>query len=112
LRGRIALPWLNKDDGQQGQHCHQPQPQTGGGISLTYSNGFSRWSTSIEAGFEVAELESRLLATCHQLPRRDNHQDPFDRLLVWQAISSDYTLITHDSKIDQYRADGLQLVLG
>jgi PIN domain nuclease of toxin-antitoxin system len=65
----------------------------------------------LEAGFVVAELESRLLATYHQLPRKDHHRDPFDRLLIWQAITGDYTLITHDRAIDQYRADGLRLML-
>jgi PIN domain nuclease of toxin-antitoxin system len=66
--------------------------------------------TIIEAGFEVAELESRLLATCHNLPRKADHRDPFDRLLIWQAISSRYTLLTQDRNIEQYRADGLRLV--
>jgi PIN domain nuclease of toxin-antitoxin system len=65
----------------------------------------------LEAGFEVAELESRLLATYHQLPRREDHRDPFDRMLIWQAISNDYTLITRDRKIEQYGADGLRLVV-
>lgn len=65
----------------------------------------------LEAGFIVAELESRLLATYHQLPRKHDHRDPFDRLLIWQAITNNYTLITHDKAIDQYRADGLQLLL-
>ena len=68
--------------------------------------------TLLIAGFGVAELESRLLATYHQLPRRDDHRDPFDRLLIWQAISNDYTLITQDRKIEPYRADGLRLLLG
>jgi PIN domain nuclease of toxin-antitoxin system len=51
------------------------------------------------------------LATYYQLPKKDNHKDPFDRLLIWQAISNGYTLITQDKKIEQYRPDGLQLVL-
>ena len=66
----------------------------------------------LESGFMVAELESRLLATYHKLPRKDNHRDPFDRLLIWQAISRGCTLLTHDRAIDQYRADGLRLLLG
>ncbi len=66
----------------------------------------------LEAGFEVAELESRLLATYHNLPRKADHRDPFDRLLIWQAISSGYTLLTQDKDIEQYRADGLRLVSG
>lgn len=65
----------------------------------------------LESGFSVAELEGRLLATYHKLPRKDDHRDPFDRLLIWQAISSDYTLITHDNAIAQYRTDGLRLLL-
>jgi PIN domain nuclease of toxin-antitoxin system len=67
--------------------------------------------TLLESGFIVAELESRLLATYHQLPRKNDHRDPFDRLLIWQAITSEYTLITYDRAIEQYRADGLQLLL-
>lgn len=66
--------------------------------------------TLLEAGFEVAELESCLLATYHNLPRKADHRDPFDRLLIWQAISSGYTLLTQDRNIKQYRADGLRLV--
>ena len=65
----------------------------------------------LEAGFTVAELDSHLLATYHQLPRKDDHRDPFDRLLIWQAITEDYTLITHDRAIEQYRTDGLRLLL-
>jgi PIN domain nuclease of toxin-antitoxin system len=68
--------------------------------------------TLLEAGFEVAELESRLLATYHNLPRKADHRDPFDRLLIWQAICNGYTLITQDGNIEQYRPDGLRLVLG
>ena len=82
-----------------------------GKLELGSTNPSEVFDTLLESGFEVAELESRLLATYHQLPRRDNHRDPFDRLLIWQAISSNYTLISHDRKIEQYRADGLQLVI-
>ncbi len=66
----------------------------------------------VEAGFEVAALQTRLLATYYQLPKKDDHRDPFDRLLIWQAISNGYTLLTHDIKMAQYRPDGLQLILG
>ena len=82
-----------------------------GKLELGGTNPGQILDTLLEAGFEVAELESRLLATYHQLPQSDNHRDPFDRLLIWQAISNGYTLITQDRKIEQYRADGLQLVL-
>ena len=66
----------------------------------------------LEAGFEMTSLENHLLATYYQLPKKDNHRDPFDRLLIWQAITNGYTLITHDKKIEQYQSDGLQLIVG
>lgn len=31
------------------------------------------------------------------------HQDPFDRLLIAQAIAEDFTVITHDQKFRPYR---------
>lgn len=82
-----------------------------GKLELGGTNPSELFDKLLEAGFEVAELENRLLATYYQLAKKDNHKDPFDRLLIWQAISNGYTLITHDKKIEQYRADGLRVVL-
>jgi len=64
-----------------------------------------------EAGFELLEIDSQLLASYYQLPKKDNHKDPFDRLLIWQAISNNYSFVTQDKKIEQYKGDGLELVL-
>ncbi len=83
-----------------------------GKLDLGGSNPSELFDTLLNAGFEVAEMEKRLFATYYQLPKKDDHKDPFDRLLIWQAISNGYTLITQDKKIEQYRADGLQLLLG
>ena len=52
-------------------------------ISLKYSLGKLElggtdpsliFDTLLKAGFEVAELESRLLATYHQLPYKEDHR--------------------------------------
>ncbi|MFN8488021.1 MAG: type II toxin-antitoxin system VapC family toxin [Caldilineaceae bacterium] len=83
-----------------------------GKVELGGTNPSQLFDKAIEAGFEVINLDNRLLTTYYQLPKKDDHRDPFDRLLIWQAISSGYTLITQDKKIEQYRADGLQLLLG
>lgn len=83
-----------------------------GKLELGGTNPDEILDTLLEVGFEVAVLENRLLATYYQLPKKDNHRDPFDRLLIWQAIVNGYTLLTHDKKIEQYRSDGLQLILG
>lgn len=83
-----------------------------GKLELGGTNPAELYETLLEAGFEVADMDNRLLATYFQLPKKDDHKDPFDRLLIWQAIVNGYTLITQDSKIEQYRADGLRLILG
>jgi PIN domain nuclease of toxin-antitoxin system len=44
------------------------------------------------------------------LPFHGNHHDPFDRLLVVQAIERNLTLISPDDKIPAYRQHGLSLI--
>ena len=83
-----------------------------GKLDLGGTNPSELFDTLLKAGYEVVALESHLLATYYQLPKKDDHKDPFDRLLIWQAISGGYTLITQDKKIEQYRADGLKILLG
>jgi PIN domain nuclease of toxin-antitoxin system len=40
----------------------------------------------------------------------NNHRDPFDRMLIWQAISNGYTLISKDVLFEQYKEQGLKLL--
>jgi PIN domain nuclease of toxin-antitoxin system len=44
------------------------------------------------------------------LPEKKNHRDPFDRVLIWQAISLDIPIISKDEKFEQYTSDGLEVV--
>jgi PIN domain nuclease of toxin-antitoxin system len=62
----------------------------------------------VSAGFSILPLTSDLLASYHllELPR-DKHRDPFDRLLIWQAISTGMTFCTHDRTIRQHSLQGL-----
>lgn len=83
-----------------------------GKLELGGTNPSDLLDKLLEAGFEVIDIDYRLLATYYQLPQKNDHKDPFDRLLIWQAIANGYTLITQDKKIEQYRTDGLQLMLG
>ena len=39
-----------------------------------------------------------------------HHKDPFDRMIISQAISNDYLLISDDSKFEQYKENGLNLL--
>jgi PIN domain nuclease of toxin-antitoxin system len=44
------------------------------------------------------------------LPLKENHQDPFDRMLIYQCIRNGYTLISRDSKMKFYKDDGLNCI--
>ena len=46
----------------------------------------------------------------HELPQKENHKDPFDRMLIWQAISKNMTLISKDEFFEPYKDDGLKLL--
>jgi PIN domain nuclease of toxin-antitoxin system len=61
------------------------------------------------AGFEILPLTASEAASCHRLPRLE-HRDPFDRLIVWQAIDRKLVLISADSSISAYRSAGLKVL--
>ncbi len=62
-----------------------------------------------QAGFEILPLAETDAATFHHLPRME-HKDPFDRLLIWQAISRKLTLITRDNAFAAYGKSGLKVI--
>ena len=45
-----------------------------------------------------------------QIPMKENLHDPFDRMLIQQAIRNDLVLISKDEKFRQYEENGLQLM--
>ena len=51
----------------------------------------------------ISKLTS--LPTCESV----NHKDPFDRMLLAQAISENMILITHDQKFSSYNISNLML---
>ena len=53
-------------------------------------------------------LRAEHVAALHTLP--PHHQDPFDRILVAQAIAEDLMLITSDAEIARYADAGLRLI--
>jgi PIN domain nuclease of toxin-antitoxin system len=48
------------------------------------------------------------LITSYKLPIY--HKDPFDRLLIWQAIRNDFILISMDKSMESYKSEGLKVV--
>ena len=60
-------------------------------------------------GFDIIELSAADSSTFHFLSA-SYHKDPFDRMLVWQAIRNNYTLISADEHIIKYRSEGLSVL--
>ena len=65
---------------------------------------------SRKMGFKIIELGEQASITFHKLPRKENHKDPFDRMLIWQAIVNNFVLISKDNFMKQYKENGLDLV--
>jgi len=51
-------------------------------------------------GFDVLPIQWAHARRVSQLP--DHHADPFDRMLVAQALVEDCTIISHDRRVLQY----------
>lgn len=59
--------------------------------------------------FSSLDLDSVTAASQFQLSA-NHHRDPFDRMLIWQALQKDLTLITNDVNINRYQDIGLKLL--
>jgi PIN domain nuclease of toxin-antitoxin system len=62
-----------------------------------------------QMGFTLLALAPQDAATFHQLPRFQ-HKDPFDRMLVWQSICQNLTLLSKDPDLRQYQPHGLRVL--
>jgi PIN domain nuclease of toxin-antitoxin system len=56
---------------------------------------------------DLKEMET---ITFHELPLKENHKDPFDRMLVWQAITNGMALLSRDNSLKQYEENGLKKI--
>jgi PIN domain nuclease of toxin-antitoxin system len=53
-----------------------------------------------ESGYRILPIEAEHAVAVEALPL--HHQDPFDRLLVAQALTEPLRLLTHDRQVAQY----------
>ncbi len=60
------------------------------------------------AGFEIENLTAEDSSSYHQL-KAMYHKDPFDRMLIWQAIRNNYTFISIDTNVKKYTSEGLKV---
>jgi PIN domain nuclease of toxin-antitoxin system len=59
---------------------------------------------------ELLPLTAEVASTFHHLPLLGKHRDPFDRMLVWQAIQHDLTLVSRDRVMEPYQTEGLKIL--
>jgi len=71
-------------------------------------NDFPKYAKNM--GFTIIGMEENEAITIHELPLKKNHKDPFDRMLIWQAITKNITMISKDESFEQYKKDGLKLI--
>jgi PIN domain nuclease of toxin-antitoxin system len=63
-----------------------------------------------QLGYSVISLNEDEASTCNELPFYQDHKDPFDRMLVWQAIRRKLPIISRDEKFELYKDFGLRVV--
>lgn len=61
-------------------------------------------------GFRLLPLDPRLAAGFAELPEIPKHRDPFDRMLIWQALSLNHILVSRDRKIETDALPGLSVL--
>jgi len=87
-------------------------------IALKYSIGKLKLNFDInnipeycrEMGFNLIALEPFDALGSLKLPQKENHKDPFDRMLIFQCIKNDYTLVSKDDKMKFYKKEGLNCI--
>jgi len=87
-------------------------------ISLKYSLGklkLSKYKPEdlLEAvkqiNCSILEFRNDHLLQYYQL-RKPKHKDPFDRFLIWQALSLNVPIVTKDETFNLNKKDGLKIV--
>ena len=87
-------------------------------ISLKYSIGKLVFENYIPEDFyeaskkmsiEILPLSPKICNTFHHL-KGNYHRDPFDKMLIWLAISDDYTLLSCDPAMQLYQSEGLKIL--
>jgi PIN domain nuclease of toxin-antitoxin system len=86
-------------------------------ISIKYSLGKIQFKgvnpsslpvTAVKMGFELLSLNPKVAASVHELSG-NWHSDPFDRMLVGQALEQSLIMLSTDLKIALYSEEGLKV---
>ncbi len=63
----------------------------------------------VTGGYRIKDVGYDTFSSFYQLPR-DTHKDPFDRILIWEAIQNGFHLMTRDREIRNCGKWGLSVV--
>ena len=63
-----------------------------------------------KSNYTILTLKPSEATSGHQLTWLGNHRDPFDRILIWQAIQNNMTIVSNDADFGLYRTLGLKLI--
>ncbi|MBP6002109.1 MAG: type II toxin-antitoxin system VapC family toxin [Pyrinomonadaceae bacterium] len=66
-------------------------------------------TAATNAGIETLPLTPEEAASYGDLAE-PSHKDPFDRMLIWQAINRKLVLVSGDSTFKRFESDGLALL--
>jgi PIN domain nuclease of toxin-antitoxin system len=77
-----------------------------GKLEMTGSSPEELVTSARQMGLTISAPTAEESAGFHRLPRAA-HKDPFDRMLIWQCLQRQWTLITRDRGLDEYAALGL-----
>lgn len=59
--------------------------------------------------FQLIGLSPEEAATYHRL-KEETHNDPFDRMLIWQSISRNLPVISNDKEFNKFVPYGLKII--
>jgi PIN domain nuclease of toxin-antitoxin system len=59
--------------------------------------------------FKIIPLEATTASTYHKLIPT-YHKDPFDRMLIWEALQSNIPFISKDENVEKYQSAGLVVI--
>lgn len=62
---------------------------------------------TVQSGFKIISLSAEETSSYHRLIKT-SHKDPFDRMLIWQAIQRNLTFIAKDDDFNLYKIAGLK----
>jgi len=63
----------------------------------------------LKYNIKILPISVNEVTTYHQI-KTVYHKDPFDRILIWQAIKNNFIFISNDVNMNPYRMEGLRLL--